>query len=137
MAPRYRWRDPKGRRTILKIVKKEIPEWKDGLHTAQLELIIHILDGEDVLCCMATGAGKSALFSVPIIILREMVLNPQLYPALPVRALPMGIVVTPTKGLAANIVRSLLLIFSHNPISPRFLSLRSCVSRHLRIAKIP
>ncbi|KAJ7125422.1 P-loop containing nucleoside triphosphate hydrolase protein, partial [Mycena epipterygia] len=64
-----------------------------------------VLDGEDVLCCMATGGGKSAMFAVPIIVLREMARNPELYPDLPVRALPIGIVITPTKGLAANIVR--------------------------------
>ncbi|KAJ7025242.1 P-loop containing nucleoside triphosphate hydrolase protein [Mycena alexandri] len=33
--------------------------------------------------------------------------NPNLYPDLPSRALPVGIVVTPTKGLAANIVLEL------------------------------
>ncbi|KAJ7453181.1 P-loop containing nucleoside triphosphate hydrolase protein [Mycena latifolia] len=107
MAPRYRWSDPEGRRTIIEIVKKKIPEWDEGLHLWQLKLVIRILDGEDVLCCIATGAGKSALFAVPIIILREMAANPQLYPDLPVRALPMGIVITPTKGLAANIVLEL------------------------------
>ncbi|KAF7358270.1 p-loop containing nucleoside triphosphate hydrolase protein [Mycena venus] len=53
---------------------------------------------------MVTGGGKSAIFSVPILILREMARNPRLYPDLPTRALPQGIVVMPTKGLAANIV---------------------------------
>ncbi|KAJ6474006.1 hypothetical protein C8R47DRAFT_1324288 [Mycena vitilis] len=56
---------------------------------------------------MATGAGKSAVFAVPIIILREMARNPHLYPDLPVRELPVGIVITPTKGLAANILNKL------------------------------
>ncbi|KAJ7266413.1 P-loop containing nucleoside triphosphate hydrolase protein, partial [Mycena haematopus] len=59
------------------------------------------------LCCMATGGGKSAIFAVPIIVHREMARNPHLYPDLPTRALPVGIVVTPTKGLAANIVLEL------------------------------
>jgi superfamily II DNA/RNA helicase len=54
---------------------------------------------------MATGGGKSALFAVPILILREMARNCHLYRDLPTRALPQGIVVTPTKGLAANIIR--------------------------------
>ena len=104
MAPRYRWSDPEGRQTITTIVKQLIPQWQDGLYDWQFKLIVRILDGEDILCCTATGDGKSALFAVPIIVLKEMALNPQLYPNLPVRALPMGIVVTPTKGLAANIV---------------------------------
>ncbi|KAJ7804881.1 hypothetical protein B0H14DRAFT_3773290 [Mycena olivaceomarginata] len=56
---------------------------------------------------MATGGGKSAVFAVPIIVLKEMARNPDLYPDLPTRALPMGIVITPTKGLAANIVLEL------------------------------
>ncbi|KAJ7142578.1 P-loop containing nucleoside triphosphate hydrolase protein [Mycena epipterygia] len=104
MAPRHRWRDPQGRRMVTQIVKKEIPQWKDGLYPSQETIVIRVLDGEDVLCCMATGSGKSAMFAVPIIVLREMARNPHLYPDLPVRALPMGLVITPTKGLAANIV---------------------------------
>ncbi|KAJ7698085.1 hypothetical protein B0H17DRAFT_927709 [Mycena rosella] len=112
MAPRYRWRDSKGRRTLKEIVKKLIPQWENGLYPAQSELITRVLDGEDVFCSMATGGGKSATFAVPIIVLREMARNPHLYPNLPVRALPMGLVITPTKGLAANIVRCILCIFS-------------------------
>ncbi|KAJ6564483.1 hypothetical protein B0H19DRAFT_991336 [Mycena capillaripes] len=105
MAPRYHWRGPQGHRTITTIVKKLIPQWKNGLYPTQHNLVARVLDGEDILCCMATGGGKSALFSVPILILREMARNPRLYPDLPTRALPQGIVITPTKGLAANIVR--------------------------------
>lgn len=104
MAPQYCWTDPHGHLTVKKIVKKEIPEWKDGLYPAQHKLVVRVLDGQDILCCMATGGGKSALFAVPIIVLRELARNPHLYPDLPVRALPMGLVITPTKGLAANIV---------------------------------
>lgn len=110
MAPKYRWRDPQGDRTISKIVKEQIPQWKDGLYPAQQDLVKRILDGQKVLCCMATGGGKSALFAVPIIVLRETARNRHLYPDLPGRALPQGIVVTPTKGLAANIVRSCFLL---------------------------
>ncbi|KAJ6571073.1 P-loop containing nucleoside triphosphate hydrolase protein [Mycena capillaripes] len=96
-----------GHRTITTIVKKLIPQWKNGLYPTQHHLVARVLDGEDILCCMATGGGKSALFSVPILILREMARNPRLYPDLPTRALPQGIVITPTKGLAANIVLEL------------------------------
>ncbi|KAJ7870079.1 hypothetical protein B0H14DRAFT_3440297 [Mycena olivaceomarginata] len=53
---------------------------------------------------MATGGGKSSLVAVPIIILKELASHPELYHHLPMRALPVGIVITPTKGLAANIV---------------------------------
>ncbi|KAF7334056.1 P-loop containing nucleoside triphosphate hydrolase protein [Mycena venus] len=107
MAPRYAWRSTTGDRTITTIVKKLIPQWKNGLYPAQQDLIARILDRQAILCCMATGGGKSALFSVPILILREMARNPHLYPDLPTCALPQGIVITPTKGLAANIVLEL------------------------------
>jgi superfamily II DNA/RNA helicase len=105
MAQKLRWRAPIGRNTIQKIVKKLIPAWKDGLRPVQEDLVSAILDGEDILCCTATGDGKSAAFSVPILALNEYNNNPLLYPAgLPTRLNPVGMVVTPTKGLAANIV---------------------------------
>ncbi|KAJ7675499.1 hypothetical protein B0H17DRAFT_945885 [Mycena rosella] len=104
MAPRYRWRDPPGRRTITAIVKKLLPQWKNGLYPDQHNLVTRVLDGESILCCMLTGGGKSAIFSIPILILCEMAHNPRLYPDLPTCPLPQEIVVTPTKGLSANIV---------------------------------
>ncbi|KAJ7923691.1 hypothetical protein B0H13DRAFT_2400983 [Mycena leptocephala] len=107
MTPKFRWSDPQGDRTLTKIVKEQIPQWKNGLYPSQHNLVRRILDGQNILCCMATGGGKSALFAVPIIVLREMARNRHLYPDLPSRALPQGIVVTPTKGLASNIVLEL------------------------------
>ncbi|KAJ7906916.1 hypothetical protein B0H13DRAFT_2019988 [Mycena leptocephala] len=107
MAPKYCWHDPEGLRTIAKIVKEQIPQWKDGLYPSQDNLVRRVLNGEAILCCMATGGGKSALFAVPILILCEMSRNRHLCPDLPIRALPQGIVVTPTNGLAANIVLEL------------------------------
>ncbi|KAJ7017191.1 P-loop containing nucleoside triphosphate hydrolase protein, partial [Mycena alexandri] len=101
------WQSPQGHQTVSTIVKKRIPQWPNGLYLAQKKLIVRILDGEDIVCCMATGGGKSALFAVPIVVLLELARNPALYPDLPSRALPVGIVVTPTKGLAANIVLEL------------------------------
>ncbi|KAJ6472672.1 hypothetical protein C8R47DRAFT_1145829 [Mycena vitilis] len=66
-----------------------------------------MLDGVDVLCCTATGDGKSAAFSVPILVLNEYNANPALYPAgLPTRKQPVGLVITPTKGLAGSRGRS-------------------------------
>jgi hypothetical protein len=80
-------------------MKKLIPAWKDGLDLASAKL-----GGDDILCCTTTGDGKSAAFSVPIL-LTEYNKNPALYAAgLPTRSNPVGVIVTPTKGLAANIV---------------------------------
>ena len=113
MVRRLRWQDPGGRNVLKTIVKKVIPEWKDGLRPVQEDLVTLILDGEDVLCCTATGDGKSAAFSVPILALNEYNNNPHLYaPNLRTRVEPVGIVVTPTKGLANNIVGTLPSILS-------------------------
>ncbi|KAF7344820.1 ATP-dependent DNA helicase RecQ [Mycena venus] len=82
-----------------------IPGWKDGLFRWQLTIVVWILDGEDVLCVTATGDGKSALFTVPIIVLLEVAANPSTYPGLK----PVGIVIviSPTKGLSANMITEL------------------------------
>ncbi|KAJ7213990.1 P-loop containing nucleoside triphosphate hydrolase protein [Mycena pura] len=107
MAPKYRWTDAQGRQTLRTIVKNLIPQWPYGLYSYQEEVVLRILDGQDVLCCLNTGGGKSAMFSVPLIALREVAKNPDLYPNLPTRSRPVGILITPTIGLAANIVSDL------------------------------
>ncbi|KAF8056278.1 P-loop containing nucleoside triphosphate hydrolase protein [Lyophyllum atratum] len=99
-----RWQSPIGRDTIQRIVKLKIPGWTEGLRDWQLDLISRILDGEDILVSTATGDGKSAIFAVPLVVLLELKRQPAYYPNLLRRALPMGIVITPTKGLAGNIV---------------------------------
>ncbi|KAK0459756.1 uncharacterized protein EV420DRAFT_1333207, partial [Desarmillaria tabescens] len=55
----------------------------------------------------ATGSGKSASFAIPILVHQELSRNPTAYPRFRCRKLPVGIVVTPTNGLAANIVSGL------------------------------
>lgn len=87
-----------------------IPKWNNGLHDVQLELVSAILNGQDVLCCTATGDGKPAAFSVPSLVLLEYNKHPDVYPScLLTRKRPVGLVITPTKGLANNIVCSLVL----------------------------
>ena len=120
MATGARWQDPIGLDTINTVVKTLIPAWSDGLHPLQLELISTILDGQDILCCTATGAGKSAAFAIPGLVLNEYNAHPDAYPAgLPTRKRPIGVVITPTKGLANNIVH----------LSPPFYLLCSLLSR--------
>lgn len=41
----------------------------DGLHAYQLEAMEHVLDGHDVLAVLPTGAGKSAIYQVPALLL--------------------------------------------------------------------
>jgi superfamily II DNA helicase RecQ len=99
------WQDPVGLETINTIVKKVIPLWTNGLHTVQLELISAILDGQDLLCCTATGDGKSEAFSISCLVLLEYNQHPESYLAnQPTCLRSIGVVVTPTKGLASNIV---------------------------------
>ncbi|KAJ7701783.1 hypothetical protein B0H17DRAFT_913286, partial [Mycena rosella] len=105
MAPKLRWQSTTGRNTLQKIVNKVIPAWKDGLRPVQEDLTSAMLDGDDVLCCTATGDRKYSAFSVPILVLNEYNTNPSEYPpGLPTCVDPVGIIVTPTKGLANNIV---------------------------------
>ena len=80
MAPQYRWTDAQGRQTLRTIVKNRIPQWPNGLYSYQEEVVLRILDGQDVLCCLNPGGGKSAMFSVPLIALREIAKNPDLSP---------------------------------------------------------
>ncbi|KAF9010903.1 hypothetical protein BDZ89DRAFT_1143429 [Hymenopellis radicata] len=103
----YRWNHPHGIKTLQEIVKKKIPTWKDGLREAQLEFIPPILDNTNVLCIETTGGGKSAAFSVPIIVHNEVSANPSLYPRFSCRKYAVGIVITPTNGLAGDIVNEL------------------------------
>ena len=87
------------------IVEKLVPIWMNGLHVVQLELVSAILEGKDLLCCTATGDGKSAAFSIPTLVLLEFNKHPDMYLAvLPTQRRPIRVVVTPTKGLVDNIV---------------------------------
>ncbi|KAJ6548111.1 hypothetical protein DFH09DRAFT_1504583 [Mycena vulgaris] len=111
MVRRLRWQSPVGRETIQEIIKKVVPIWKDGLRPVQEDLTSAIMVGDDLLFCTATGGGKSAAFSASILILNEYNAHPTLHPAgLPTHVNPVGIVVNPTKGLAANIASYLSVL---------------------------
>ncbi|KAE9397731.1 hypothetical protein BT96DRAFT_995556 [Gymnopus androsaceus JB14] len=98
-----------GINTVNSIVKKLIPKWKDGLRKIQLFLYRKILNLKDVFAIEATGGGKSALFGIPVLVHLKISQNPSLYPkfTVPICSDPIGVVVTPTKGLASNIVKQL------------------------------
>ncbi len=67
MTSKLSWKDSEGLQAIRNVVAKRIPRWKNGLRPFQELPIVLILNGEDVLLCTATGDGKSALFTVPIL----------------------------------------------------------------------
>lgn len=96
-----------GVNVINAIVRKCIPTWTNGLRKLQLICIPKTLNLEDVFAIDATRGGNSALFGIPILVHLELSQNVTLYPSFntPIRSDPIGVVVTPTKGLASNIVR--------------------------------
>jgi superfamily II DNA helicase RecQ len=99
------WRSPEGQAALKSIVAAKIPAWKDGLRDRQSQPILHILDGQDTILCTATGDGKSALFTVPILCHLAVSEAPNKFPNFRrIRQHPVGVVITPTKGLARNIV---------------------------------
>jgi hypothetical protein len=102
--PIHRWTDRIGRSTIQEIVKLKIPEWKDGLRDYQLDMVASVLDGQNVLASLGTGRGKTAGYAIPVLVFREISLNPHLYPDLRYPKMAAGIVITPTKGLSFDIV---------------------------------
>ena len=125
-----RWQDLIGLETITVIVKKVVPTWTNGLHAVQLELVSGILDGRDMLCCTATGGGKSAAFAIPCLVLLEYNKNPEAYPrGLPTRAKPIGVVITPTKGLANNTVCSFISVLQSSLIACQIL--RTVKTQHI------
>ncbi|KAF9021242.1 hypothetical protein BDZ89DRAFT_957637 [Hymenopellis radicata] len=101
------WNTPVGKATVYRIVTKRIPEWKDGLHERQEEPTLLILDGKELVLCAATGDGKSALFIVPIMCHQEVSKHADEYSNFRVRSQPVGLIITPTKGLASSIVKGL------------------------------
>ncbi|KAE9386074.1 hypothetical protein BT96DRAFT_1006436 [Gymnopus androsaceus JB14] len=89
-------------------------KWPEGLREFQLHCIPKILNNNDVFAITATGDRKSALFAIPPLVHLEISQNRNEYPNfnIRIREKPVGIVVTPTKGLANNIVKQLAKDFN-------------------------
>ena len=73
----------------------------------QAEAIPPALAGRDVLACAQTGSGKTAAFLLPI--LHHLVDRP--------RRTTRGLVITPTRELAAQIVEDLNALAVHTPVT--------------------
>ncbi|KAK7051283.1 hypothetical protein VNI00_004783 [Paramarasmius palmivorus] len=96
MTVKLDFRSSEGLKVIDSIVKKRIPQWKDGLKPHQREPIAEILDLMQVMYITGTGDGKSALFIVPILVHLEISQYPQFN--VPIKKKPVGIVIAPTKA---------------------------------------
>jgi len=73
----------------------------------QLDAIPPALEGRDVLACAMTGSGKTAAFLVPI--LNRLLSRP--------RGTTRGLIVTPTRELAAQILVELEELAVHTPLT--------------------
>jgi hypothetical protein len=93
----------------------------NGLITALLRLVSPILEGSDVLYVNATGSGESCAFSTPTVVWNEYHTNPDLYPrGLRTFKKPVGLVITPRKVLAHNLVCD-LLVYLENQLTDLYL----------------
>jgi superfamily II DNA helicase RecQ len=100
-----KWNSPEGHGIIQAIAVSQTT-WKAGLCDYQLEVVSEVLDGTDFIYIDTTGSGKSCTFSFPILVLLHYNQSPSSYPrGYRTKEHPVGIVVTPTKGLAYNLVR--------------------------------
>ncbi|KAE9383487.1 hypothetical protein BT96DRAFT_843786, partial [Gymnopus androsaceus JB14] len=102
MSSQVSFTSNEGVKIINSIVKKHVSKCKDGLHELQCICIPKILNLEDVFAINATGGGKSVLFGIPLEISRNVALYPMF--DVPICLDPIGVVVTPMKGLVNNIV---------------------------------
>src|SRR3954468_2069063 len=66
-------------RVELRRVARDVFGW-DELHPDQLEAMEHVMEGRDVLAVLPTGAGKSAIYQVPALLLQgpTLVVSPLL-----------------------------------------------------------
>ena len=106
MSSGHRWQDLIGLETIKVIVKKVVPTWMNSLHVVQLDLVSGILDGRDILCCTATGDGKSAAFAIACLVLLEYNNNPEAY--LRGQQMALQIILYVLRRLSSFITHSLL-----------------------------
>src|SRR5512132_3837643 len=73
----------------------------------QADAIPPAMEGRDLLACAMTGSGKTAAFLLPI--LHKLIDRP--------RGTTRGLVITPTRELAAQILEDLNDIAVHTPMS--------------------
>jgi ATP-dependent RNA helicase RhlE len=77
----------------------------------QLAAIKPAMEGRDVLACAATGSGKTAAFVLPM--LHRLMARPAVAGG---RRMVRGLVLTPTRELAAQILEHLESLAAHTPI---------------------
>ncbi|KAF5332390.1 hypothetical protein D9758_017364 [Tetrapyrgos nigripes] len=120
MPSKPTWTDPIALETLNSVVSLCIPQWPSGLRQHQAAPILNVLSNEHVLLFTGTGSGKSALFTVPLIVHRELSRHRDRYPPLPVQENAVALVVTPTKGLASSISWDVICVDPEHLASPEW-----------------
>ncbi|THU92869.1 hypothetical protein K435DRAFT_671281 [Dendrothele bispora CBS 962.96] len=107
MAYPPHWTDSLGADALKQVVSRCVPQWTNGLHNYQVEPLQLVLNQEDLIFVSGTGCGKVALFIIPLVVHREILAHPDLYPVFPVKKNAVVVVITPKRGLANSIIHEL------------------------------
>jgi ERCC4-related helicase len=68
-------------------------------HDYQIDGICAALDGKDVMAILPTGSGKTGLFFMYMLVIRELWKNPELYPQKMIPTNPLMVAICPTNYL--------------------------------------
>ncbi|KAG1731878.1 hypothetical protein EDD22DRAFT_973863 [Suillus occidentalis] len=93
-----------GRALCRKLLKETMPF---DTHDYQLEVITHMLDGEDVLCTTATGSGKTDAFIRLMHVIIALSKNPSLAPGKNFPPDPAMLAICPTKALEYDLAEKM------------------------------
>lgn len=99
--PLVKWTSIAGHEKIRSIIKEVIPQWTDGPRDFQVGSWARTLESIDQLAIIYTGAGKTTLFYVPVLIMQYMNKNPDKKFA-PFPRAPVALVIVPLIELGNN-----------------------------------
>jgi superfamily II DNA helicase RecQ len=109
-----KWNSTDGHEIIQSILRA-YTSWSTGLRPHQLDVVSEALDGTNFLYIDATGSGKSCVFSITIVVLKQYNKYPGVFlRGFRTREHPVGLVITPTKGLGHDqVCDGICLILNH------------------------
>ena len=72
------WSSPEGLEYLKGLLKRLLPQWKNGPHDWQIASTAYILDGLDQFTVVACGEGKTAASYLHHLVLQELADHPEL-----------------------------------------------------------
>jgi ATP-dependent helicase YprA (DUF1998 family) len=75
-APAFSWRTVKGRARVRGIIEERVPQWPSGPRDYQLNAWVQTLDNIPLILIASTGAGKTAAFYGPILVMQHLLTHP-------------------------------------------------------------